>query len=82
MLLNLVKKLNNAGRTKTGTKKPLIDVENFLLSFHNKELQKSMQLAISKDLSLAVRNRNVEEVKFLAPFIPFIELCLYSIQFC
>ena len=56
-------------------KKPLIDVENFLLSFHNKELQKSMQFALFKDLNLSVRNRNVKAVKFLAPFIKLSYRC-------
>ena len=56
-------------------KKPLIDIENFLLSFHNKELQKSMQFALFKDLNLSVRNRNVKAVKFLAPFIKLSYRC-------
>ena len=42
-------------------KKPVKVVENILLSFHIKGFQKS--------LALAVKNRNVEAVKFLAPFI-------------
>ena len=40
-------------------KKPVKVVENILLSFHIKGFQKS--------LALAVKNRNVEAVKFLAP---------------
>ena len=46
-------------------KKPLTTLKNYLLSFHIRGLLKSV--AVSRDLSLAVRNRNVEAVKFLAP---------------
>ena len=48
-------------------KKPLKVVENYLQLFHIKGFQKSMQLA--------VENRNVEDVKFLAPLTKLSNRC-------
>ena len=48
-------------------KKPLKVVENYLLLFHIKGFQKSIQLA--------EENRNVEDVKFLAPLTKLSNRC-------